>query len=57
MTTALMTHEVDGTPQFAPDFDDEIVAGCCVTRAGAIVHAPTRERVEGTTATEGGEQL
>ena len=32
---------------FAPDFDDEIVAGCCVTRSGVIVHAPTREAVEG----------
>ena len=26
-----------------PDFDDEIVAGCCVVRAGEIVHEPTRE--------------
>lgn len=27
----------------APDFEDEIVAGTCVVRAGDIVHAPTRE--------------
>ncbi|MPZ86280.1 MAG: NAD(P)(+) transhydrogenase (Re/Si-specific) subunit alpha, partial [Actinophytocola sp.] len=27
----------------APDFDDEIIAGCCVTHAGEVRHAPTRE--------------
>ncbi|HEX3980186.1 MAG TPA: Re/Si-specific NAD(P)(+) transhydrogenase subunit alpha [Acidimicrobiales bacterium] len=27
----------------APDFGDEIVAGTCVVRAGAIVHGPTAE--------------
>ena len=26
-----------------PDFDDEIVAGTCVVRAGEVVHAPTAE--------------
>jgi len=26
-----------------PDFDDEIVVGACVVRAGEIVHKPTRE--------------
>ena len=26
-----------------PDFDDEIVAGACVVRAGEVVHEPTRE--------------
>jgi NAD(P) transhydrogenase subunit alpha len=45
----LMTGE-DG---FAPDFDDEIVAGSCVTHDGAIWHEPTRtaldEPVEGAT--------
>ncbi len=30
----------------APDFDDEIVAGTCVVRAGEVVHAPTREFLE-----------
>jgi H+-translocating NAD(P) transhydrogenase subunit alpha len=30
----------------APDFDDEIVAGSCVVRAGEVVHAPTRELME-----------
>jgi NAD(P) transhydrogenase subunit alpha len=33
--------------ELTPDFDDEIVAGCCVVRAGEIVHAPTRDLVEG----------
>jgi NAD(P) transhydrogenase subunit alpha len=28
------------------DFDDEIVAGCCVTHAGEIRHEPTRQAVE-----------
>jgi H+-translocating NAD(P) transhydrogenase subunit alpha len=32
---------------FAPDFDDEIVAGACVTHAGRIHHQPTREALEG----------
>jgi len=32
---------------FAPDFDDEIVAGCCVTRDGQILHEPTRALLEG----------
>lgn len=31
---------------FIPDFSDEVVAGLCVTHAGAITHAPTRELVE-----------
>jgi NAD(P) transhydrogenase subunit alpha len=34
--------------ELTPDFEDEIVAGCCVVRAGKIVHGPTRELVEGT---------
>lgn len=39
----LMVH--DGA--FTPDFDDEVVAGCCVTHAGEVRHAPTRELLEG----------
>lgn len=31
---------------FAPDFDDEIVAGCCVTHAGEVRHEPTRQLLE-----------
>jgi NAD(P) transhydrogenase subunit alpha len=33
--------------ELRPDFDDEVVAGACVVRAGEIVHAPTRELVAG----------
>ena len=29
--------------ELTPDFDDEIVAGTCVVRAGTVVHAPTAE--------------
>jgi NAD(P) transhydrogenase subunit alpha len=29
--------------ELAPDFEDEIVAGTCVVRSGAIVHGPTAE--------------
>jgi NAD(P) transhydrogenase subunit alpha len=43
----LFTHEGDEGGRFAPDFDDEIVAGACVTRDGSIVHEPTREAIEG----------
>jgi len=43
---ALMTHE----GRFAPDFDDEVVVGACVTHAGQILHAPTREAIEGPPA-------
>ena len=32
--------------QFAPDFDDEIVAGSCVTHAGRVLHPPTLEALE-----------
>jgi NAD(P) transhydrogenase subunit alpha len=39
----LMTRE----ERFDPDFEDEVVAGCCVTRDGAIAHEPTRALVEG----------
>ena len=39
----LMTHE----GEFAPDYDDEVVAGAAVTHAGKIVHEPTREAIEG----------
>jgi H+-translocating NAD(P) transhydrogenase subunit alpha len=32
---------------FAPDFEDEIVAGSCVTHDGQIRHEPTRAAIEG----------
>jgi NAD(P) transhydrogenase subunit alpha len=34
---------------FAPDFDDEIVSGSCVTRDGQVWHEPTRNLLEGAT--------
>jgi NAD(P) transhydrogenase subunit alpha len=45
----LMTATGDGIEggTFAPDFDDEIVAGACVTHDGAIRHEPTRAALEG----------
>lgn len=33
--------------EFSPDWDDEVVADSTLTRDGAIVHAPSRENVEG----------
>ena len=32
-----------GEGGFAPDFEDEIVTSCCVTRDGQVWHEPTRE--------------
>lgn len=43
--------EEGGTATFVPDFDDEIVAGACVTHDGTIRHEPTREAIEGPAAT------
>jgi NAD(P) transhydrogenase subunit alpha len=40
---ALMTRE----GAFAPDFEDEIVAGSCVTHDGQVWHGPTRNLLEG----------
>ena len=33
--------------EFAPDFEDEVIAGALLTHAGEIKHKPTRELVEG----------
>jgi H+-translocating NAD(P) transhydrogenase subunit alpha len=48
---SLMTRASDdaGGAVFAPDFDDEIVAGSCVTHDGEIRHEPTRTALEGET--------
>ena len=43
----LMTVQSEGGASFTPDFDDEIVAGSCVTHAGHVRHQPTRELLEG----------
>jgi NAD(P) transhydrogenase subunit alpha len=44
VTELLSLMVVEGA--FAPNFDDEIVAGTCVTHGGEILHAPTRELIE-----------
>jgi NAD(P) transhydrogenase subunit alpha len=33
--------------EFKPDWDDEVIAKSCLTRDGEIVHAPTREAIQG----------
>ena len=44
----LMTSKAEGdSGVFAPDFEDEIVTGSCVTHDGAIRHEPTRAAIEG----------
>ena len=47
LLTLMTTKSEDGTGTFAPDFEDEIVAGSCVTHAGVVRHEPTREALEG----------
>ncbi len=44
---SLMTRE----GAFAPDFDDEIVTGMCITHAGEVLHAPTRDALAAAEAT------
>lgn len=41
---AIMTGE---EAAYLPDFEDEIIAGSCVTHDGAVRHEPTRELLEG----------
>jgi NAD(P) transhydrogenase subunit alpha len=50
LVTLMTAKGEDGTSSFAPDYDDEIVSGSCVTRDGAIRHEPTREAIEGPAA-------
>ena len=45
---ALMTDET----ALSPDFDDEIVAGCCVTHGGEVRHQPTQELLGSSAAKE-----
>ncbi|MET1044352.1 MAG: Re/Si-specific NAD(P)(+) transhydrogenase subunit alpha [Microbacteriaceae bacterium] len=40
---ALMTEQ----GVLAPDFDDEVIAGACLTHDGAVRHAPTAELLQG----------
>src|SRR4051812_41413552 len=46
----LMTRSSDEGAAFAPDFEDEIVTGSCVTHDGAVLHGPTRTALEGDPA-------
>ncbi|MBB5016551.1 NAD(P) transhydrogenase subunit alpha [Rehaibacterium terrae] len=39
-----------GDGALSVDFDDDLVAGTCLTHAGVIRHAPTRQRIEGGAA-------
>jgi NAD(P) transhydrogenase subunit alpha len=41
VTALLLLMTVDG--QVRPDFDDEIVAGACVTHGGEVRHGLTRD--------------
>jgi NAD(P) transhydrogenase subunit alpha len=41
---ALITHE----KKIGPDFDDEVVAGACLTHDGEVRHEPTAESLKGT---------
>jgi NAD(P) transhydrogenase subunit alpha len=47
LVTLMTATDDEGTSTFAPDPEDEIVAGACVTRDGAILHEPTRNFLEG----------
>ncbi|MFD1947296.1 NAD(P) transhydrogenase subunit alpha [Nocardioides aestuarii] len=47
LLTLMTATDEEAGASFAPDPDDEIVAGCCVTREGAILHEPTRQALEG----------
>ena len=47
MTSKAEGDVANGGGVFAPDFEDEIVAGSCVTHDGAVRHEPTRNALEG----------
>jgi NAD(P) transhydrogenase subunit alpha len=47
LVTLMTATDDEGTASFAPDPEDEIIAGACVTRDGAILHEPTRTALEG----------
>lgn len=48
LLTLMTAKDEEGATSFAPDPEDEIIAGSCVTRDGTIVHEPTRQALEGT---------
>jgi NAD(P) transhydrogenase subunit alpha len=39
--------------ELVPDFDDEVVAGACLTHAGVIRHQPTAEQLDPPTTVDG----
>ncbi len=47
LVTLMTAQDEEGVASFAPDPEDEIVDGACVTRDGAIHHEPTRQALEG----------
>ena len=47
VTLMTQTASEEQAAAFAPDFEDEIVAGSCVTHDGTIRHEPTRLNIEG----------
>jgi H+-translocating NAD(P) transhydrogenase subunit alpha len=49
LVTLMTVKNEDGSASFAPDFDDEIVSGSCVTHGGQVWHEPTRNLLEGVT--------
>ena len=52
LVTLMTAQDEEGAGSFAPDPEDEIVVGSCVTRDGTIRHEPTRLAVEGEPAHE-----
>jgi len=47
LLTLMTSKAEDDEGVFAPDFEDEIVTGACVTHDGQIRHEPTRAAIEG----------
>jgi NAD(P) transhydrogenase subunit alpha len=43
---ALLGLMISEEGQLALDFDDEVIAGACITRDGEIVHAAAKEAAE-----------
>jgi NAD(P) transhydrogenase subunit alpha len=50
LVTLMTARGEDGTARFAPDFEDEVVAGACLTHDGQVRHEPTRNLLEGATS-------
>jgi NAD(P) transhydrogenase subunit alpha len=48
LVSLMSARDGEGPASFTPDFDDEVVAGCCVLFNGQIRHEPTRHLLEGS---------